>query len=115
MAILALIYLERLIGYTEMTMTPQNWRRMAFGAILLAGKVWDDCTIFNQDYIDCLLSNVAVENINKLEKTFLKQIEFQVSCPPSLFGKYYFDLREMRRIDKLNFVEPLNSKSAKEL
>lgn len=49
-AIITLIYLERMVAYTELTILPVNWSRMLLGGILLACKVWDDQAIWNKDF-----------------------------------------------------------------
>ena len=38
------VYLERLLTYAELDMTPASWRRMVLGATLLASKVILECS-----------------------------------------------------------------------
>ncbi|ORY35117.1 hypothetical protein LY90DRAFT_673184 [Neocallimastix californiae] len=112
-AIITLIYVERMLAYTNITIHSCNWTRILLGGVLLASKVWDDHAIWNADFCQ-IFPIAAVEDMNKLERWYMNAINYNVSIRSSLFAKYYFELRELGAKKSKQFkLKPLSSDEAK--
>ncbi|OUM69550.1 hypothetical protein PIROE2DRAFT_2411 [Piromyces sp. E2] len=61
-AIISLIYVERMLAYTNITIHSCNWTRILLGGVLLASKVWDDHAIWNADFCQ-IFPTAAVEDM----------------------------------------------------
>ncbi|XP_054379225.2 cyclin-Y-like protein 2 isoform X2 [Pongo abelii] len=90
----AIIYIERLVSYANIDICPTNWKRIVLGAILLASKVWSDMAAWSEDYCK-LFENTTVEEMNELERKFLKLINYNVNITSSVYSTFYFDLRTL--------------------
>ncbi|CAI2724406.1 unnamed protein product [Schistosoma spindalis] len=90
-AIVALIFLERLILGAEVAMTPWTWRRQLLACVLLASKVLDDQAVWNIDYCQ-ILRDIHVEDLNALERHTLRLLQFNINVPFGVYARYYFDL-----------------------
>uniref|UniRef100_A0A0D9QZW5 Cyclin Y like 1B n=1 Tax=Chlorocebus sabaeus TaxID=60711 RepID=A0A0D9QZW5_CHLSB len=93
-AIVALVYIERLLTSANIDLCPTNWKKIVLGAMLLASKVWRSrglCSVNDSQNPE----DIAVENMSKMEKCFLELLEFNIHVSASVYAKYYFDLRAL--------------------
>ncbi|XP_063090400.1 cyclin-Y-like protein 1 isoform X2 [Cavia porcellus] len=113
--IMTLVYLERLMSYAKIDLCPTNWKRIVLGAIVLAFKVWHDKAVWNI-YFCQILKNLALQDINQLERHYLCLLEFNVNVSASIYAKYYFDLRSLADHSNMYFVPaPLTKERAQKL
>ncbi|XP_063089756.1 cyclin-Y-like protein 1 [Cavia porcellus] len=113
--IMTLVYLERLMSYAKIDLCPTNWKRIVLGAILLAFKVWHDKAVWNI-YFCRILQNLALQDINQLERHYLCLLEFNVNVSASTYAKYYFDLRSLADHSNMYFVSaPLTKERARKI
>lgn len=114
--IILLIYVNRLIGLTNVAFTPSNWKPISVIALLLAQKVWDDDHLGNDDFA-LLYPTLTVAEVNFLERKFIQYIEFKLGVRQQLYAQYYFELRQgasdlhktldrsLRMFDRLHLYE----------
>ncbi|XP_054580806.1 cyclin-Y-like protein 1 [Eptesicus fuscus] len=93
-AISTLIYIERLLIYAEIDICPSNWKRIVLGAIVLAFKYWHDLNISNSIFCQ-IRRDVAVKDLNELERQYFFLLQFGLNIPLSVYAKYYYDLRSL--------------------
>ncbi|KAL4685813.1 hypothetical protein H8959_001410 [Pygathrix nigripes] len=102
-AIVALVYIERLLTSANIDLCPTNWKKIVLGAMLLASKVWRNHGLWSVDDSQNP-KDVAVENISKMEKCFLELLEFNIHVSAGVYVKYYFDLRALANDHDVYFL-----------
>ena len=98
-----LLYCERLMTQTRGIVQPSvwNWRSILLSCLLLASKVWDDCSMWPVDF-SCVcrkgptsLRPFSLRRINELEVAFLKLINFNAHISASEYTRCYFYLQDL--------------------
>jgi len=112
--VISLVYMERLLFFTNMHVSAYNWRWLFLGGYLLSLKVWDECATWNVDFCQ-LFPRLNVKDFNNLEREFLNAIHFNVTIKTSIYAKWYYELRSLSVRTDNNSSEPLDSEGAKKL
>jgi len=87
--IVSLVYMERLIAFSQVPVLVTSWRPLLLAALILAQKVWDDRSLHNVDF-STFCPMFTLKEINHLEMKFLELIDYDVSISSSLYASYYF-------------------------
>lgn len=92
--ILSLIYINRVIALTGLSINPKNWRPLILVSLMIAQKVWDDKYLCNADFA-YIYPFFDTTQLNMLEMKFLEMIQYNVYVKMSLYTKYYFELKTL--------------------
>jgi hypothetical protein len=92
--IISLIYVNRLTSASKTPLTMLNWRGIWVGAVLLAQKVWDDQPLKTSSFAS-ILPSVDKKTLKNIEMKAFILVEYVTGVKPSLYAKYYFELRQL--------------------
>ncbi len=111
--IMSLIYVERILRATKGGVRPntRNWKSLLFSCMVLSSKVWDDLSMWNNDFSQALPKgeSFSLQRINQLELALLTCLKYDVKVPASEYAKYYFLMRSMMIRSGLAGQEMLSS------
>jgi len=110
-AIMSLIYIERLLEITKMTIDASNWRRVLLGSLIIASKVWEDLAVWNQDFLSVFNNTIPVTDFNQLELQFLHLSQYRLTINASTYAKYFFHLRVFSTKEGNVPIRPLNKEN----
>lgn len=94
MAIISLIYLERMMAYTNISLFSLNCFRAILGAVMMASKIWEDQAVWNIDF-KSIFPYLDHQGLNELEKWWLAHTNFDVSIKRSVYAQYWFEIRQV--------------------
>lgn len=117
--IIALIYVNRLSSISQLVLTMLNWRAVWLTGLMLAQKMWNDHTVRTSAFVH-LVPPLSKTDLRNLESKALQLIDFSTGVKPSLYAKYYFELRQlfttiMGFSESEWLVQPLSRVQAKRL
>jgi len=93
--VIALVYVERLLKKTGILINKFNWKRFLLVCLCVASKVWDDDSLENIHFPK-VMSDVSIDMINQLEKTFLDMfLNYDLVVKGSEYAKYYFIMHSL--------------------
>jgi hypothetical protein len=105
-AVVTLLYVERFTQTTGLQVTPDNWERLTITCMMLASKVWDDDSYENAEFAKiCPL--YSVDEINTMERVFLKLLDYKVIVGGSEYAAMYFRLRVLGARDQASMQAQL--------
>jgi len=114
-SIMGLIYIERMLEITSMTIDATNWRRLILAAIIVASKVWQDYAVWTQDFLQVFNNYITVQDLNHLELKFLELIRYRLAISASTYAKYYYELRSYSGNEEKLPLRPLDKVTSKRL
>jgi len=95
-AVTAVAYVDRLKKISGIKLNRKNWKRICFISVLESDKVLRDKLVWNEDYKD-IIPGIDLNLLRKLERAFLKFIEFSLTLTQSDYTIYLLDLLSLRQ------------------
>jgi hypothetical protein len=112
-AIVAMVYVDKIMVKTGILINVYNWRRLLLATFIVAYKLLDDQTIWNVDFINCF-PGLLVYDLNRLELEVLFTLEYVLIIPTYVYAQYYKQLWliakkegyefEIRRTEKIGCI-----------
>ena len=90
--IIGLIYINRIIALTGLSLQNTNWRPLIFVSLMMSQKIWDDRYLSNGDFSN-IYPFFEKEDLNLLEMKFLEIIQYNVFVKLSIYMTFYLELR----------------------
>uniref|UniRef100_A0A6B2LEQ6 Cyclin-like domain-containing protein n=1 Tax=Arcella intermedia TaxID=1963864 RepID=A0A6B2LEQ6_9EUKA len=114
--VVAVVYIDRLLADPQLEVTAANWCLVVFVALLLAHKVWAEYAVWNEDFVKVFPKGkwLTVDVVRKIEREFLKRINFNLNVKPSVYSRYYFELRTFAKLDNVDYC-PMDKQTLMEL
>jgi len=87
-AVLSLVYIDRFLqAQPDFTISELNLHRLLLTSAILAAKFFDDVYLFNSYYAQ--VGGVPLRELNNLEATFLKVVDYRLHVDGEVYNKYY--------------------------
>ena len=92
--IIALVFLNRITTMHTIPLTAFNWRALWLITVILSQKVWDDKPLKTSAFTT-ILPSISRKCLRDMETKALELLQYMTSVKPSLYAKYYFELRQL--------------------
>ncbi len=110
--IIGLIYINRIIALTGLSLQNTNWRPLIFVSLMMSQKIWDDRYLSNGDF-SSIYPFFEKEDLNLLEMKFLEIIQYNVFVKLSIYMTFYLELRML--VKGQLPLKPLNKYEVKKM
>ena len=110
--IIGLIYINRIIALTGLSLQNTNWRPLIFVSLMMSQKIWDDRYLSNGDF-SSIYPFFEKEDLNILEMKFLEIIQYNVFVKLSVYMTFYLELRML--VKEQLPLKPLNKLEIKKM
>ena len=92
--IISLIYINRIIALTGLSLQTTNWRPLVFVSLMISQKIWDDKYLSNGDF-SYIYPFFEKSQLNILEMKFLEMIQYNVYVKLSVYMTFYLELKTL--------------------
>ena len=92
--IISLIYINRIIALTGLSLQTTNWRPLVFVSLMISQKIWDDKYLSNGDF-SYIYPFFEKSQLNVLEMKFLEMIQYNVYVKLSVYMTFYLELKTL--------------------
>ena len=92
--IISLIYINRIIALTGLSLQTTNWRPLVFVSLMISQKIWDDKYLSNGDF-SYIYPFFEKNQLNILEMKFLEMIQYNVFVKLSVYMTFYLELKAL--------------------
>lgn len=110
--IISLIYINRIIALTGLSLQNTNWRPLVFVSLMVSQKIWDDKYLSNGDF-SSIYPFFEKDQLNILEMKFLEMIQYNVFVKLSVYMTFYLELKVLVK-HKVQ-LKPLNEFAIKKM
>jgi hypothetical protein len=101
--IIAMVLISRMCASTDVSLNLNNWDKILLCALLVAQKIWDDVALSNNDFPllwqQAFPGNTGLEinlaDVNRMERTFLEVMHYDVNVTRSTYTQFYFELNAL--------------------
>ena len=99
--IISLIYINRIIALTGLSLQTTNWRPLIFVSLMISQKIWDDKYLSNGDF-SYIYPFFEKAQLNILEMKFLEMIQYNVYVKLSVYMTFYLELKTLVQDEIVN-------------
>ena len=99
--IISLIYINRIIALTGLSLQNTNWRPLVFVSLMISQKIWDDKYLSNGDF-SYIYPFFEKSQLNILEMKFLEMIQYNVYVKLSVYMTFYLELKTLVQDEIVN-------------
>ena len=92
--IVSLVYINRLTSWKKIPVTGDSWKPLVIGSLIVAQKWLDDVSLINSDF-PLLYPELTARQINHLERSIYRLLEFKIDVSREVHAHYYFTLRAL--------------------